>query len=303
MNRLLYVEDDIITGSVYRRHFQAAGYQVELADNGEQALAALMRSEPDIVVLDLLIPKVNGLDILKHIRSQPATKSLPVIVFTNVYASDMISQEEQAGADKWLHKAKTDLKTLILAIGSALDDARQKSGAEQSLAASTLEQPGNTSANAGQDPRAALMEAAPSALAELRRLAAELLKEERDPVRYTLLVECSNNVRRLTGLAGLAHVELFAQVASAVELLFNTLCEKPNSVNSSTLRTGNQSVQLLNAIFPHAFSDVDNHFRPFKILVVDDDPISLKLVCAALKKGGLNAQGQEDPVAALAAFQ
>jgi len=116
--KILFVEDDEIIIRIYRSKFQAEGYHVEVATDGESALQFLKKSIPDLVVLDLQLPKVNGIEVLKFIRSQPAMKSLPVVVFSNAYISTMIDEAWKAGASQCLIKAKCTPPQLLQVLSS-----------------------------------------------------------------------------------------------------------------------------------------------------------------------------------------
>jgi len=90
MKKMLIVEDDQIVGSIYRHKFQVEGFQVELALDGDAGLKAVEGFKPDVVILDLMLPKLNGVEVLKRLRAKPETKSLPVIVLTNAYMSSLV---------------------------------------------------------------------------------------------------------------------------------------------------------------------------------------------------------------------
>ena len=77
MKKLLFIEDDAFVGRMYQRGLQSEGFQVDLVGDGEAGLAAFRRKKPDVVLLDLMLPKVSGLRILQHIRAQPETTSCP----------------------------------------------------------------------------------------------------------------------------------------------------------------------------------------------------------------------------------
>src|SRR5438309_7549205 len=78
MKKMLIIEDDQIVGSIYLRKFQVEGFQVELALDGEAGLASTLKSRPDIVILDLMLPRLNGVEVLKKLRAEPTTRDLPV---------------------------------------------------------------------------------------------------------------------------------------------------------------------------------------------------------------------------------
>jgi len=80
--KVLLVEDEknVILG--VRTCLDAVGYQVDIVENGEDALNYLERERPDLILLDLLLPKVDGFEVLKHIKGQAETSNIPVIVLT-----------------------------------------------------------------------------------------------------------------------------------------------------------------------------------------------------------------------------
>src|SRR5258706_16052088 len=98
MKKLLIVDDDLTTTKIYQSMFEGAGFQVECAGDGESAIATLKKSRPDAVLLDLILPKIHGIEVLRFIRAEPALKTLPVIVFSNAYLASMIKAAWQAGA-------------------------------------------------------------------------------------------------------------------------------------------------------------------------------------------------------------
>lgn len=80
--RILLVEDEknIILG--VRTCLDAVGYEVEVAENGEEAMALIEQGHPDLILLDLMLPKVNGFEVLESLKSDPGTDSIPVVVLT-----------------------------------------------------------------------------------------------------------------------------------------------------------------------------------------------------------------------------
>ena len=83
MKKVLIVEDDAIIANIYQRKLQMDGFQVQHAADGELAMEMIKCNPPTIVLLDLQLPKANGIEVLKFIRSREESKSLPVVVFTN----------------------------------------------------------------------------------------------------------------------------------------------------------------------------------------------------------------------------
>jgi DNA-binding response OmpR family regulator len=104
VTHVLVVEDDADIAQLVRRYLEKAGFAVELVGAGHDALAAIARRKPDLVVLDLMLPEVDGLEICRLIRSSPVTAELPVIMLTaRAEESDRIVGLE-LGADDYLPK-------------------------------------------------------------------------------------------------------------------------------------------------------------------------------------------------------
>lgn len=84
MAKIAIVEDDLAIAQMYRLKFEAEGHKVEIAENGKLGLALCEEMEPDIVLLDLMMPEMNGDEMLEKMRSTDWGKSIKVIVLTNV---------------------------------------------------------------------------------------------------------------------------------------------------------------------------------------------------------------------------
>jgi CheY-like chemotaxis protein len=105
MKRLLLVDDDAVVMRTYRDRLSAHGFQVNTAASGTAAIAFLRAAKPDVVVLDLMMPDLSGVDVLKFIRSQPRLATTPVVVLTNAYLNDLGRQAATIGIEKAFLKA------------------------------------------------------------------------------------------------------------------------------------------------------------------------------------------------------
>lgn len=92
MKRIVVVDDQPILGSIYRTKFTAEGFQVDVAADGEEALELIQRTKPDAVLLDLMLPKVDGLEVLKRLRAQTSFKTLPIIIFPAAVAGELLKR-------------------------------------------------------------------------------------------------------------------------------------------------------------------------------------------------------------------
>src|SRR5947209_4525523 len=104
MKRVLVVDDDPIVVKIYQKGLSQLDLEVETAGDGLAAVKALRHSKPDLVVLDLMLPKFSGVDVLKFIRSQAELADLPVVVLSNHYMDELAQQAVAAGVQKALLK-------------------------------------------------------------------------------------------------------------------------------------------------------------------------------------------------------
>src|SRR5438552_6375175 len=113
MHKILIIEDDQVVANIYRNRFAVEGYQVEVAFDGQVGLELLRSFRPDAVVLDLMIPRMTGVELMKKMRSEPDLEKIPVIVSSNTYVSDMLQEAWKAGATKCLSKSTCTPKQVL----------------------------------------------------------------------------------------------------------------------------------------------------------------------------------------------
>jgi CheY-like chemotaxis protein len=125
MRRIVVVDDQPILVTIYRTKFTAEGFQVEVASDGEQALELIQRTNPDLVLLDLNLPKIDGMDVLKRLRAQSSFVSLPIIVFSANSRSGITEEAFAAGATMVLSKSNTSPKQVIEIVNKTLAEGSQ----------------------------------------------------------------------------------------------------------------------------------------------------------------------------------
>ncbi len=113
MATILLVDDDKLMIKMYQGKFEDDGYKVEVAINGEEGLAKTLELKPDLILLDIMMPKINGLDMLKKLKEKDETKKIPVILLTNVGGEADAKYGLSLGAVAYLVKAHYDAKDVV----------------------------------------------------------------------------------------------------------------------------------------------------------------------------------------------
>lgn len=103
--RILIVEDDAFLSGMYVSKLSFEGFDVSLASDGESGLAAVEGMKPDLVLLDILLPKVSGFDVLAAMKKNPALRGIPVVLLTNLSEKENVRKGLALGADDYLIKA------------------------------------------------------------------------------------------------------------------------------------------------------------------------------------------------------
>ncbi len=110
--RILAVDDQRHIARLVQYHLEHAGYEVELAYDGAQALEKVRESCPDLVILDVMLPKLDGFEVLRQLKEDPATENIPVIMLTAKSDSDDALQGYDRGAQWYLVKPVDPLELL-----------------------------------------------------------------------------------------------------------------------------------------------------------------------------------------------
>jgi len=121
--RILFVEDDDALASVYVVRLDAEGFQVQRVANGEDALAAAIDFKPDLVLLDVMMPKVSGFDVLDILRNTPETANLKIIMLTALSQDSDKKRAEALGVDDYLVKSQVVISDVIARIKKHLNMA------------------------------------------------------------------------------------------------------------------------------------------------------------------------------------
>jgi len=102
---ILLIEDDPFLLSMYSTKFELENFKVVTASDGEKGVELVQDSNPDIILLDILMPKMDGFEVLEKIKANPKTKDIPVILLTNLNQQEDVERGMELGANDFLIKA------------------------------------------------------------------------------------------------------------------------------------------------------------------------------------------------------
>jgi CheY-like chemotaxis protein len=119
--RILLAEDDRILRKAGEAALRKKGYDVTIAVDGDDALSKARQDPPDLVLLDVMMPKIHGFDVLRGLKGDPRTRDVPVIMLTNLEQPADIKRAADAGAAGYLVKSNLDLELLAMKIAEVLD--------------------------------------------------------------------------------------------------------------------------------------------------------------------------------------
>jgi len=122
MKTILFIEDESALQKTVGLVLNQEGYEVLSALDGELGLKMAQKKRPDLILLDLILPKMHGFEVLKALKDNPETKDVPVIVLTNLEGISEVDKALELGATTYLVKASYTLEELVSKIKTALGD-------------------------------------------------------------------------------------------------------------------------------------------------------------------------------------
>lgn len=132
--KILLVEDDTNLASVYRGRLELEGFTVVEVNNGEDALSSAVKEKPDLVLLDAMMPKISGFDVLDILRNTPDTANIRIIMLTALSQDKDKERAENLGADEYLVKSQ-------VVIGDVVARVKHHLGINTPPAAASSEEP------------------------------------------------------------------------------------------------------------------------------------------------------------------
>jgi CheY-like chemotaxis protein len=129
MEHILLIEDDLILQEMYEAKFTMEGFSTLRALNGSEAMALLKDNKPDIILLDILMPEMNGFEFLKNLKKEPRYQTVPVILLTNLGGHGIDGDREMAyalGVRDYLIKSKHTPDEVVKKVKEVLAETKAK---------------------------------------------------------------------------------------------------------------------------------------------------------------------------------
>jgi DNA-binding response OmpR family regulator/chromosome segregation ATPase len=304
---ILFVEDDSFVLTMYRSRLQNAGFRVESAGDGLAAIELLPQVRPDAVVLDLMLPKLHGLEVLKFIRTDVNLRTTPVVVLSNVYMEGLAAKAVAAGSNVGILKTQCTPTKLVRilrelignapAAGEPSSEPKDRKAAETDSRDAVIEEACRKSA------RIDLLRHAQTEIAQIRQEYLAFLKMGVSKEGLECLNSLYRRVRFLSARAGLGECKKITEVSSALEAVLFEIVFNSSRATKSALHTTVQAVDCLARLIQTKDVASDGPNLKHKVLAVDDDKVCNRAVVTALKRANFDAMSVEDPQEALAVLE
>lgn len=122
MTKIAIIEDDAVINQMYRMKFEAAGFDVATASDGEAGVAMTEKTKPDIILLDLQMPRMDGATALKHIRATKIGETIPVLILTNLGEEEAPKELKKLNIHSYIVKAELTPSQVVARVKQALED-------------------------------------------------------------------------------------------------------------------------------------------------------------------------------------
>lgn len=308
--KILFLEDEPVAQSVYRNRLQREGFETLFAEDGEMALNSLSQGRPDLVVLDLMLPRANGPEVLKHIRSEERLKETPVLILSNDYVTGQSQKAMESGATRGLLKAECTPARLAEAVRDMLGfrsafDLTDKPVTDESQSQAFAAAAAEAFADEMnlKETRGEFVKKAPGEIAKIRDYCLAYINSETAPAGLEHLNNLFQHVRFFSTRAGLSGSVRIALLAGAFEALLFEIVFKPERANASTLQTVAQAVDCLERLCQKNEPGIVEPGLKAKILIVDDDAINNHAMMAALKRAHFEPDSFDDAAKAIQTAQ
>lgn len=138
--KILLIEDDAMLGNIAADKFRANGFTVIRAEGGRDGIAMALRENPDLVLLDVIMPGMNGMDVLKAMKSDARLRDIPVVLFSNIAQEKEVAEAKALGAAEYLVKVDYTPPEIVERVRQILNVTRMKSPEKEKISNGTSAQ-------------------------------------------------------------------------------------------------------------------------------------------------------------------
>ncbi len=317
---ILFVENDAVSQSLYQKRLEREGFHLECAQDGQVAIDILSDHAPDLVLLDLMLPKVSGADVLKFMHADPRLTTVPVIIFSNAAMTEVPPDSPLAQGTKRLLKSDCTFPKLLETIQETLAAVPELVVVEAGKATSARPVPAHNgngeskSAHSRSVPvteseakaakeRADFLEEALAVMPKIREHSMGYIKAPDSEASQAHLSGLHQRVHLLNTAAAQAGCARVALLTSAFDALLSGIMDKPSTVTPSVLQTIAQAVDCLDGLLKNTDGYSLGPAFQAKVLVVDDDTVCNHVNVTSLKRANFDTVGVKDPAAALSLLE
>jgi len=224
---VLLLNDDSSAVDLYSRRLAQAGFRTASAFDADQGFEALPNQAADLIILDLMLGKPGGFELLKAIRSDSRHKDTPVLLLSNAYLPEMAQKALRAGGNKALPKSQCTSSELISVSRELVGISGRAPGADNSGAAGTGEEP--AAADLAEQLKKDLIDRSSAEVAAIRQHCLRYVEVVDSEAGKEHLVKVYQSIRFLSTRAGLAGCAKIAQLTGAIEaMLFDQVLRSNN---------------------------------------------------------------------------
>ena len=291
MKRVLVIDDDQFVLKVYQSKFESEGMHAEVAADPVSALTLIKANVPDLILLDLMLPAMNGVDLLKQIRGLPGAATVPVLVFTHSYDSSLIDQAKAAGADLCLNKNNVSPNRLIEMVRHALAQGRRQTlpTATAATPAKAQPTPGGEKQFIRGDLRKRMMDEAPAIEGQLREVVQTFTTAPDGNQRMSALSQLNSQLGDIIHDAVDADLFDIIMMGRALSRMIVDLEHHPEEISQGTVRSFGTAVITIANLYRRIGSAPAEPELPGLAVIVLDNPQAGGLIASAFIEVGFPA--------------
>ncbi len=124
MKKILIIEDDPFLNEVYAAKFSQSGFQTEVALDGKKGMEKIKADKPDLIILDIVLPKMDGFELLKKVKEDSKLKEIPIVLLTNLGQKNEVEKGLALGADDYIIKAHFTPTAIVAKVKEILNQKR-----------------------------------------------------------------------------------------------------------------------------------------------------------------------------------